>query len=108
MQTILISLHVLFALAIVALVLLQRAEGGGLGFGGSGMQGLMSARGKASLMTRATATAAALFFASSLALSILVSGGGERASIAEGHRRRGRGRRPGSQRPGRVAPSRFA
>ena len=45
MQTILLILHVLFALAIVGLVLIQRGEGGGLGLGGGGnMQGLMSAR----------------------------------------------------------------
>ena len=84
MQTILLILHVLFALAIVGLVLLQRAEGGGLGLGGGGnMQGLMSARGTASMMTRATAIAAALFFVSSLALSILVAGYGDGGSIVD-------------------------
>ena len=84
MQTILLILHVLFALAIVGLVLLQRGEGGGLGMGGGGnMQGLMSARGTASMMTRATAIAAALFFVSSLALSILVSDRGESVSIVD-------------------------
>ena len=84
MQTILLILHVLFALAIVGLVLLQRGEGGGLGMGGGGnMQGLMSARGTASMMTRATAIAATLFFVSSLALSILVSDRGESVSIVD-------------------------
>ena len=84
MQTILLILHVLFALAIVGLVLLQRGEGGGLGMGGGGnMQGLMSARGTASMMTRATAIAAALFFISSLALSIMVSDRGESISIVD-------------------------
>ncbi len=84
MQTILLILHVLFALAIVGLVLLQRGEGGGLGMGGGGnMQGLMSARGTASMMTRATAVAATLFFISSLALSIMVSDRGESISIVD-------------------------
>ena len=85
MQTILLILHVLFALAIVGLVLLQRGEGGGLGMGGGGgnMQGLMSARGTASMMTRATAIAATLFFISSLALSIMVSDRGEGISIVD-------------------------
>lgn len=84
MQTILLILHVLFALAIVGLVLLQRGEGGGLGMGGGGnMQGLMSARGTASMMTRATAIAAALFFVSSLALSIMVSDRGDSTSIVD-------------------------
>ena len=84
MQTILLILHVLFALAIVGLVLLQRGEGGGLGMGGGGnMQGLMSARGTASMLTRATAIAATLFFISSLVLSILVSDRGEAISIVD-------------------------
>ena len=86
MQTILVIVHVLIALAIVGLVLLQRSEGGGLGLGGGGaggMSGLMSARGTASLLTRATAIAATLFFITSLALSILVSGGSERGSIVD-------------------------
>ena len=84
MQTILLILHVLFALAIVGLVLIQRGEGGGLGLGGGGnMQGLMSARGTASMMTRATAVAAALFFVSSLALSILVADHDDGGSIVD-------------------------
>ncbi len=84
MQTILLILHVLFALAIVALVLLQRGEGGGLGMGGGGnMQGLMSARGTASMMTRVTAIAATLFFVSSLALSVLVANQGGGGSIVD-------------------------
>ena len=78
METILVILHVCFAITIVGLVLLQRSEGGGLGMGGGGgggggMGGLMSSRGTASLLTRATAVVAALFFASSMALSILVA-----------------------------------
>lgn len=88
MQTILVILHVLFALSIVGLVLLQRSEGGGLGLGGGGggaggMSGLMSARGTASLLTRATAVAATLFFFSSLGLSMLVADAGDRRSIVE-------------------------
>lgn len=91
MQTILVILHVLFALSIVGLVLLQRSEGGGLGMGGGGggggaggMGGLMSARGTANLLTRATAIAAALFFTSSLVLSILVANSSDSRSIVDG------------------------
>ena len=88
MQTILVILHVLFALSIVGLVLLQRSEGGGLGMGGGGggggMGGLMSARGSANLLTRATAIVAALFFTSSLVLSILVANSSDSGSIVDG------------------------
>ena len=87
METVLVILHVCFAISIVALVLLQRSEGGGLGMGGGGgggsMGGLMSSRGTANLLTRATAIVAALFFASSLGLSILVANTSGPSSIVE-------------------------
>ncbi len=89
METILIVLHVLFATAIVGLVLLQRSEGGGLGMGGGGggggggMGGFMSARGTANLLTRATAIVATLFFISSLVLTIIMSDRGTPTSIVD-------------------------
>ena len=78
METIAVVLHVLFAVTIVGLVLLQRSEGGGLGMGGGGgggggMGGFMSARGTANMLTRATAIVATLFFLSSLGLTIIMS-----------------------------------
>jgi preprotein translocase subunit SecG len=69
MQTVLIVIHLMIVLALVAVVLLQRSEGGGLGIGGG--SGFMSARGAANALTRSTAILAALFFATSLLLSIL-------------------------------------
>ncbi|MEM7122614.1 MAG: preprotein translocase subunit SecG [Pseudomonadota bacterium] len=91
METVLVLLHVCFAIAIVALVLLQRSEGGGLGLGGGGgggggagsMGGLMSSRGTANLLTRATAIVAALFFATSMALSIWVANTSGPTSIVD-------------------------
>jgi preprotein translocase subunit SecG len=50
-------------------VLLQRSEGGALGVGGGG--GFMTGRGQANVLTRATAILAALFFATSLGLTVL-------------------------------------
>jgi preprotein translocase subunit SecG len=47
------------------------------------MSGLMSSRGTANLLTRATAIVAALFFASSLGLSILVANQSGPTSIVE-------------------------
>jgi preprotein translocase subunit SecG len=54
----------------VAVVLLQRSEGGGLGIGGGG-NNAMAARGSGNPLTRATAILAAIFFATSLGLSLL-------------------------------------
>ena len=74
MQTVVILIHLMIVLAMVGLVLIQKSEGGGLGMGGgSGGGGFMSNRGTANVLTRATGILAALFFATSLFLSILAS-----------------------------------
>jgi preprotein translocase subunit SecG len=70
MQTVLVVIHLMVVLALVAVVLLQRSEGGGLGIGG-GQGGFMTGRGQANLLTRATAILATAFFVTSLVLSIL-------------------------------------
>lgn len=73
MTTIFLIIHVLIALALVGVILLQRSEGGALGIGGGGMGGLMSGRASANLLTRTTAFLAAGFIATSLILAILAS-----------------------------------
>jgi len=73
MQTVIIVIHLMIVLAMVGLVLLQKSEGGGLGMGGGGAGSFMSSRGTANVLSRATAILAALFFATSLLLSILAS-----------------------------------
>ena len=60
----------LVAAALVAVILMQRSEGGGLGVGGS-PSGLMSARGAADFLTRATTWLAMLFVVLSIVLAIL-------------------------------------
>ncbi len=69
MQGFLIVIHLLVVIALVAVVLLQRSEGGALGIGGGG--GFMTGRGQANALSRATAILATLFFATSLIMSIL-------------------------------------
>ena len=58
------------AAALVAVILMQRSEGGGLGVGGS-PSGLMSARGAADFLTRATAILATIFVVLSIILAAL-------------------------------------
>jgi preprotein translocase subunit SecG len=60
--------HVLIALSLIGVVLLQKSEGGALGMGGGGMSGFMTGRSTANLLTRTTAILAALFFLSSILL----------------------------------------
>ncbi len=76
MTTVLLVIHLMVVIALVAVVLLQRSEGGALGIGGGG-GGFMSSRGTANVLTRATAILAAVFFATSMALSVLprITGG---------------------------------
>ncbi len=79
MQTVIIVIHLMVVLAMIGAVLLQKSEGGGLGIGSTG--GFMTNRGTANVLTRATAILAAVFFATSLILSILASVERKPASI---------------------------
>ncbi len=85
MGTILIVIHVMIAIAMIGVILLQRSEGGGLGIGGGSgsMGGLMSGRGTQNLLTRSTAVLAVCFMLTSLGLSLLAINSGERRSIIE-------------------------
>jgi preprotein translocase subunit SecG len=67
MQTVAIVIHLMIVATLIATVLLQKSEGGGLGVGGGA--GFMSSRGTANLLTRTTAILAVGFFATSLFLS---------------------------------------
>jgi preprotein translocase subunit SecG len=71
MATIILILHLMIALGLVGVVLLQRSEGGGLGIGGGGSGGFMTGRGTANFLTRVTAGLAAAFFVTSLSLTLL-------------------------------------
>jgi preprotein translocase subunit SecG len=75
MATFILVIHTLIAIALCAVILLQRSEGGGLGIGGGNAGGLMSARGAADLLTRSTTVLAGLFIATSIILAVLAAGG---------------------------------
>ncbi|QAY96784.1 preprotein translocase subunit SecG [Methylovirgula ligni] len=81
MQTVLIVIHIMIVLALIATVLLQRSEGGALGIGGGGF---MTGRGQANVLTRATAILGALFFVTSLTLTLLANANRPSKSIFEG------------------------
>jgi len=81
LQTLLLIVHLLIAIALVATVMLQRSEGGALGMGGGG--GLMTGRGAANFLTRTTAVLAALFFATSIALAFTAGRHQQPASIID-------------------------
>ena len=72
---VLIVLHVLVALAIIGLVLLQHGKGAdmGSGFGGGASGSLFGATGSANFLSRTTAVLATLFFVFSLGLAYLAT-----------------------------------
>jgi preprotein translocase subunit SecG len=71
MATVLLIIHIMLALGLIGVVLLQRSEGGALGIGGGGGGGFMTGRGAANFLTRVTAGLAAAFFATSLLLTLI-------------------------------------
>ena len=73
MQTVLLMIHLVIAVFLIGLIMLQKSEGGALGIGGSGGGGLFSSRGVGNTLTRATAILAAAFFVTSIALTILAT-----------------------------------
>jgi preprotein translocase subunit SecG len=70
-----IVLHVLVALSIIGLVLLQHGKGAdmGSGFGGGASGSLFGATGSANFLSRTTAVLATIFFILSLALAYLAT-----------------------------------
>ena len=66
-------IQALVAAALVGVILMQRSEGGGLGIGGS-PTGMLSARGAADFLTRATKWLAVMFVLLSIALAALAVG----------------------------------
>ena len=71
MVLLLFVIHVLIALALIGVIMLQKSEGGALGMGGGGMSGFMTGRSTANLLTRTTAVLAVAFFATSILLVLL-------------------------------------
>jgi len=69
LQTILLVAMILISVALSAVILLQRSEGGALGMGG-GPSGFMTARGAGNLLTRTTSILAVAFFVCAIGLTI--------------------------------------
>jgi len=79
-HTLLLVGHVLIALMIIGLVMLQRGKGAdaGAGFGAGASGTVFGAKGSANFLSRSTAVLATLFFISSMSLAYL---GGQRKPV---------------------------
>ncbi len=78
METLLLVIHVILAVALVTFVLIQRGKGAeaGAAFGGGGAgasQGVFGSKGSANFLSRTTAILATAFFGTSLALAVVAS-----------------------------------
>ena len=76
MENVILIVHLIIALFLIAVVLLQRSEGGALGIGGGG-GGLVSQRGAATALSKVTWALAIAFICTSITLTV-ISGGGTR------------------------------
>jgi preprotein translocase subunit SecG len=87
MSNVVLVIHLLLALALIGVVLLQRSEGGGLGIGGGGggggMSGFLTGSSTKNLLTRTTAILAACFMVTSLLLTWIEGQSTERQSILD-------------------------
>jgi preprotein translocase subunit SecG len=86
MEPVVLVLHLLVAIAMVVLVLLQHGKGAdaGAAFGGGGSsQSLFGARGSANFLSRATAILAAVFFMTNIGLAYLYGQRVESGSVTE-------------------------
>jgi len=74
-MNVVVVIHVLIALAIIGLVLLQHGKGAdmGSGFGGGASGSLFGATGSANFLSRATAVLATVFFLTSLGLAYIAT-----------------------------------
>lgn len=71
MENVLLIIHLILALSLIGVVLLQRSEGGGMGLGGGGGGGLVSARGAATALGKVTWGLAIAFIITSISLTII-------------------------------------
>lgn len=82
METVVLTVHLLLAFALIVVVLLQRSEGGGLGIGGGG--GVMSGRAAATALSKVTWFLGAAFVVTSLALTVIAARDDAGGSVIDG------------------------
>lgn len=95
MENVVLIVHLILALGLIGIVLLQRSEGGGLGMGGGG-GGAMSGRSAATAMSKLTWALAIAFICTSLTLTILAAEKSAGSSVLD---------RIGNEQPDAPAPT---
>lgn len=83
MENIILVIHLILAVCLIGVVLLQRSEGGGLGMGGGGGGGAMTGRQAASALGRLTWIFAICFLATSITLTIFAAQNSAGSSVLD-------------------------
>ncbi len=81
MENVILAIHLILALLLIGVVLLQRSEGGGLGMGGTG--GVVSGRSAATALGKVTWIFAACFIATSITLTVLAAKNSAATSVTD-------------------------
>lgn len=83
MENVILTIHLILALLLIGVVLLQRSEGGGLGMGGGGGGGAISGRAAATALGKLTWILAICFIVTSITLTILAAQDASTASVID-------------------------
>ncbi|ESW61617.1 MAG: preprotein translocase subunit SecG [Rhodobacter sp. CACIA14H1] len=81
MENVVLTIHLILALLLVGIVLLQRSEGGGLGMGGG--NSVMTGRGAATALQKLTWVFAAAFIVTSMTLTYLAASKADSESVLD-------------------------
>ena len=86
MQTVLVVVHLLLAIGLVALILIQHGKGADMGaaFGSGASATVFGSRGASNFLSRTTAILATLFFVTSLALAYFAMQSKEPETLMQG------------------------
>ncbi|WP_113910578.1 preprotein translocase subunit SecG [Roseovarius dicentrarchi] len=83
MENVVLIIHLLLALTLIGVVLLQRSEGGGLGMGGGGGGGRVAGRSAGTAMGKLTWVLAGAFICTSMALTIIAASNSAGSSVLD-------------------------
>jgi preprotein translocase subunit SecG len=73
MENVILVVHLILAICLIGVVLLQRSEGGGMGLGGGGGGGVMSGRQAATALGKLTWAFAIAFLITSITLTVIAA-----------------------------------
>jgi preprotein translocase subunit SecG len=83
MENVILVIHLILALSLIGVVLLQRSEGGGLGMGSGGGGGAMTGRAAATALGRVTWILAIAFIATSITMTVIAAKNAAGSSVLD-------------------------